>query len=97
MFLKKTLKGDIYYQNCFSPQSAPHTAKLCLSVVLKNFWGNLLKTYLFSQKSEYLRKEHWNTQIFCFSYHVWKGKIPEENLDLFKQLILIKTLKSDKY
>ena len=41
--------------------------KLCFSVVLKYFSGNLLKTSLFSKKSNYLRKEQWNTQKICFS------------------------------
>ena len=45
-------------KNCFSPQNEPHTAKLGFSVALKHFWGNLLKTSLFSQKCDYLRKEH---------------------------------------
>ena len=32
------------------PQSEPHTAKLCFSVVLKHFRGNSQRTSLFSQK-----------------------------------------------
>ena len=39
-FLIKPVKGDNINKNCFSPQSEPHSAKLCLSVVLKHFWGN---------------------------------------------------------
>ena len=70
--------------------------KQCLSVVLKLFW-NSLRPFLFRHKSDYLRNEHWNTRKVCFSYHVWKGEIPEENLDLFKQLFLIKPVKADKY
>ena len=45
-------------KNCFSPQSEPYTAKLWLSVVLKHFGGNSYRTFQFSQKSDYLRKEH---------------------------------------
>ena len=37
LFLIKPLKGDKYYQKLFISQSEPHTAKLCLSVVLKTF------------------------------------------------------------
>ena len=33
----------------------------------------------------------------CFSHNVWKVANPEENLDLFKQLFLIKSVKADKY
>ena len=40
MFLIKPVKGININKNIFSPQSEPHTAKLCLSVVLKHFWGN---------------------------------------------------------
>ena len=58
LFLIKSLKGDNINQNCFSPQSEPHTAKLCFSVVLKHFWGNSPRTSLFCPKSDYLRKEH---------------------------------------
>ena len=45
-------------KNLFSPQIEPHTAKPCFSVVLKYFGGNSQKTSLFSQKIDYLRKEH---------------------------------------
>ena len=37
LFLIKPVKGDKYEQKFFSPQNEPHTAKLCLSVVLKHF------------------------------------------------------------
>ncbi len=57
LFLIKPLKGDKYQQNGFCPQNEPHTAKLCFSVVLKRFRGNSLKTSLFVQKIEYLRKK----------------------------------------
>ena len=40
LFLNKTSKVDKYYQKLFFPQSEPNTAKLCLSVALKNFEGN---------------------------------------------------------
>ena len=81
---------------CFSPQSKTHTAKLCLSGVLKHFWRNSERNFLFRHKSDYLRNKHWKTQKVCFSYHVWKGANPEENLDLFKQMFLIKSVKVDK-
>ena len=41
LFLIKPVKGDNINKNCFSHQSEPHTAKLCLPVVLKDFWLNL--------------------------------------------------------
>ena len=58
---------EILTKTCFSPQSEPHTAKLCFSVVLKHFRGNSQRTALFSSKSDYLRKEHRTTQKVCFS------------------------------
>ena len=73
------LKGININKKCFSPQCVPHSVKLCLSVVLKHFWENSQRTSLFSQKSDYLWKEHWNTQKVCFSYHVWKGQILIKN------------------
>ena len=94
LFLIKPVKGDnIKKKVFFSPQSEPPRAKLCFSVVLKHFGRNSERSSLFSQNRGYLRKEHWNTQKFCFSKHVWKGTNPEENLDLFKQLFLIKVVK----
>ena len=60
----------------------PHTAKLCLSVVLKKFWGYSLIFLIFCQKMTISEKG---------------VAIPVENLDLFKQLSLIKPLKRDKY
>ena len=60
------------------------------------FWGNSEWNFLFRHKSDDLRNEHGNTQKVNFSYHVWKGANPEENLDLFKQ-ILNKSVKGDKY
>ena len=68
LFLIKQVKGEqILTKTCFSPQSEPHTAKLCFSVVLKHFRGNWQRTSLFSQIIDFLRKEHWNTQWVYFS------------------------------
>ena len=58
LFLIKPVKGEKYLKKCFSPQSEPHTAKICLSVVLKNFGGNSERIFLFRPKSETLRNEH---------------------------------------
>ena len=56
--------------------------------VLKHFLGNSWR-----HKSDYLINENWNTQKVCFSYHVLKGKNPEENLNLYKQLYFDQTSK----
>ena len=40
LFWIKPVKWDKYIKKSFSPQSKPHTAKLCLSVVLKHICGN---------------------------------------------------------
>ena len=40
MFLIIPVKGININKNSFSPQSEPDSAKLFLSVVLKNFWEN---------------------------------------------------------
>ena len=39
-FWSNQLNGKNINKTFFFPQSEPHTAKLCLSVVLKHFWGN---------------------------------------------------------
>ena len=67
MFLIKPVKWVNINKNCFSPQSEPHTAKPCFSVVLKHFGGNSHRTSLFSPKSEYNRNKHRNTLKICFS------------------------------
>ena len=41
---------EIITKTFFPPQSEPHTAKLCFSVVLKHFWGN-------SQRASFLVKK----------------------------------------
>ena len=61
------------------------------------FLGKLSEKFSLSQNSDYLRKEHRNPQKVCFSKEVCKGANPEENLDFFKRLFLIKQVKLDKY
>ena len=56
------------------------------------FWKFTENIYFYS-KYDYLRKEHRKTKKICFSLRVWKGAHPEEILDLFKHLFLIKPLK----
>ena len=48
--------GTKINKNCFSPKNESQTAKLCFSVVLKHFRGNLQRNSLFIQKSGYLLK-----------------------------------------
>ena len=66
-FWSNLWNGGYINKKCFSPQSKPHTAKLCFSVVLKHFRGNSQRTSLFWPKSDYLRKENRNTHKVCFS------------------------------
>ncbi len=88
--------GEILTKTNFFPQSEPHTAKLCFSVVLKHFGGNLQRTSLVIQKVTISER---NTEILrnFFFLTCLKNVNPEENLYLFKQLILIKLVKGDKY
>ena len=60
------------------------------------FLGKFTENFYFSQKIDYLRKEHRYTQKFVFLINFEKDN-SEENLDLFKQLFLIKPVKGDKY
>ncbi len=54
--------GEILTKTSLSPQSEPHTAKVCFWIVLNHFRGNSERTSLFIPKSDYIRKEHRNTQ-----------------------------------
>ena len=54
-FWTNQYKGININKNYFSPQNEPHTAKLWFSFDLKHFRWNLLKIFLFSLKSVYLR------------------------------------------
>ncbi len=47
----------------------------------EEFLEKFLENFLFSQKNDYLRNEHWYPKKVCFSYHIWKETNPEENLD----------------
>ena len=58
--------GEILTKTSFSPQSEPHTTKLCSSVVLKHFGGNSQRTSLFCQKW-LSQKQAQNTDNVCFS------------------------------
>ena len=87
---------EILTKTCFSTQSELHTVKLYFSVVFKHFRGNSQRTSLFSPKIDYLKGElKYSESLFFLKY--LKSVKPEENLDLFKQLFLIKPVKGDKY
>ncbi len=66
--------GEILTKTCFSPQSEPHTAKLCFSVVLKHFQGNSQRTSLFSQKSDISERSIEILRKFVFLNMLEKGK-----------------------
>ena len=92
-FLDQTSRrGQILTKTFFSPKREPHTAKQCFSVFLYHFWGNSQRTSL-CLKSDYLRKEHRNTQKVCFTYEGCKGANPDEYFDFFKQMFMIKPVK----
>ena len=87
---------EILTKTCFSSQIEPYSQTFvfcCFEV----FLGKFTENFFFSQKSDYIRNEHWNTQKVCFTEHVWNEANPEENLDLFKQLFLIKPVKWRKF
>ena len=49
-WIKPVKMGEILIKMCFSPQSEPHTAKLCFSIVLKYILGNSQRNSLFNPK-----------------------------------------------
>ncbi len=67
--------GGILTKTCFSPQSDPQTAKLCVSVVLKHFRGNLQRTSLFSQKMTISEKSTEIIRKVVFLNKFEKGQI----------------------
>ena len=73
-FWSNQWKGTNINKNCFSPQSEPHTAKLCYSVVLKHFWENSLRTSLFSQKVTISERSTEILRRFFFLNMFKKGK-----------------------
>ena len=59
------------------------------------FSGKFTENFFLVQKVTISEK---STEILGkFVFQVWKGENPEENLDLFKQLFLIKQVKCGKY
>ena len=93
LFLIKPGKlGKSLKKNCLCPQSGPHTAKLCFSVVLKHFWGNLQRTSLLVKKVAISERSTEKLRIF-FLYTCLKRGKSEENFDLFKQIFLIQPVK----
>ena len=73
-FWFKAVKEDNFNKNYFSSQNATHRAKLCFSVALKLFGGNSLKTSLFSQKSDTLRKSSEILRKLVFLTNFEKGQ-----------------------
>ena len=74
----------------------PKVSHIVLNYAFLLFWSffaEIHREFLFVVNSDYLWNEYWNTQNFCYSYHVWKWESPEENLDLFKQMFLMKQVK----
>ena len=83
-------------KNCFSPQSWGYTAKLCLPVVLKIF-GEIHRELFFLDIKVTISET--STEIlwkFVFFIMFENGKF-WGNLDLFKQLFLIKPVKDNNY
>ena len=75
LFLIQQVNGDNYNKNCFSPINEPHTAKLCLSVVLKHFWEIHRELFFFDIKvkisetsTDILRKF-----VFLTIFEMWQN------------------------
>ena len=96
LFSIKQVKGDKYYQKLLSPKSEPYPAKLCLSVFL-NIFGAIQRELLFLDIKMTISERITKILRNLFFKTCLKGENPEENLDLFKQIFLIKPVKGDKY
>ena len=80
-------------ENCFSPQNETDTDKLCFFVVFKHFWGNSLKTSLFSQKSDYLRKNFRLYSEHFFFPTIWIWSKSREKLGFFLNTLFVQSSK----
>ena len=65
-------------------------------LVLNYFWGNVLRIFFLDIKVTFSEKSTEKLRNLFFLPGLNKAN-SEENLDLFKQLFLKKTLKGDKY
>ena len=87
---------EILTKTCFSPQ----VSHIQLKYAFLLFWsifGEIHREHLFLFQIWLSQKGAQKNSESFFSLRVWKGAHPEKNLDLFKQLFLIKPLKWDKY
>ena len=67
-FLFKAVILDKYKQKNVFLLKMSHTQLNYASLLFRNIFGEIhWKPLFFCQKSDYLRKEHWNTQKVCFS------------------------------
>ena len=73
-FWSNLWNGGCINKKCFSPQSKPHTAKQFFLLFWSFFAGNSQRTSLFRPKSDYLRKENWNTHSLFFLTCLKMGK-----------------------
>ncbi len=89
--------GTNINKNCFSLQNEPGTAKLCFSVVLKNFWGNSLKTSLFNQKLTISERISEILRMITFLNKFEKEKIQRKIWISCTQVSLFKAVKWDIY
>ena len=67
LFLVKPVKWENLTKPCCFPQSEPHTAKLCFSVVLKHFFGKFTEKFSFYSKKRLSRKGALKYLEFFFS------------------------------
>ena len=74
-FWSNQWNGGYINKNSFSPQSKPHTAKLCFSVVLKHFRGNSQRTFFLDQKLAISERRTEILTKFVFLNMFENGKI----------------------
>ena len=66
--------GEMLTQHCFSPKSEPHTAKLCFSLVLKNF-GKIYRELLFLVQKVTISEKSTEIKKNCVFNKFEKGQI----------------------
>ena len=88
--------GINIYKNCFSQQNDKHTAKQCLSVVLKHFREIHRELFFLDIRVTISETSSKYTESWFFLPCLKRGN-PEEYLDLYKQFFLIKPVKVNKH
>ena len=96
MLLIKPVKWGEYKQTFFLLKVS-HIQLNYAFLLFCSILGKIHREHVFLVQKKLSQKVAEKLSEICFSQQFWKGTNPEENLNLFKQLFLIKPVKWGKY